>query len=296
MRYISPLRYPGGKAKMAPFFSRLIQAQEQRATTYAEPFAGGAGAALALLTDGVVDTIELNDKNPGIYEFWRNVFTRNARMARLVERTKPTVSQWHRHRETYLAAGPNSDPFELGFATFFLNRCNRSGILSARPIGGLEQTGRWLIDARFNGPALADRIRHLGSLSARVGLSNLDALEFMQLLEPRGAGVFAYVDPPYVGQGEELYMQAFDGPAHAALSTVLARTSLQWALTYDDHEDVKSLYADQLMATFGIAHTAQTQHVGTELLVFSEHLRVPDLQVLPNREGALLPRPALQHA
>uniref|UniRef100_UPI00404B41F4 DNA adenine methylase n=1 Tax=Brachybacterium sp. GPGPB12 TaxID=3023517 RepID=UPI00404B41F4 len=66
MRYLSPLRYPGGKARLAPYLARLITAQDPEPRQYAEPFAGGAGAALHLLHDGVVDRIHLNDLNPGI--------------------------------------------------------------------------------------------------------------------------------------------------------------------------------------------------------------------------------------
>lgn len=42
MRYLSPLRYPGGKARLAPFFTRLIRSQVPASTHYAEPYADGA--------------------------------------------------------------------------------------------------------------------------------------------------------------------------------------------------------------------------------------------------------------
>ena len=73
MRYLSPLRYPGGKARLAPFIGALVRAQDPVPTRYSEPYAGGAGAALRLLADGVVSHVHINDANPGLAAFWRTV-------------------------------------------------------------------------------------------------------------------------------------------------------------------------------------------------------------------------------
>lgn len=288
MRYISPLRYPGGKARLAPFFERVIRAQQHVPQQYAEPFAGGAGAALRLLVDRVSTTIHLNDLNVGIAAFWKAVFEEGEALARAVETADVTVDTWHAAHELYM------DPkivegFELGFATFFLNRTNRSGILDARPIGGLEQTGNWKIDARFNRANLAERIRMLYSFRRSVKLYNLDALKFLEVIEPEGKDAFVYVDPPYIQQGDDLYMHAFDAEAHSALSLRLSMTTLPWVLTYDTHKRISDeLYASHRCATFDISHTAQNQHVGSEYVLFSEALVVPDLQVTPNRTALLL--------
>lgn len=288
MLYLSPLRYPGGKAKMADFFARTIQAQSSPAAVYAEPFAGGAGAALRLLEDEVVNRIILNDKNPGIFEFWQNVYRRTDQFVDEIRRTLPTVDEWRVHREIYMNPA-EADPYELGFATFFLNRCNHSGILSARPIGGLDQQGNWKIDARFKPEYLAKRIEHIARRRDQVELHNLDALEFMTLLESDDDSIFTYVDPPYIQQGEELYMQQFGDQQHLDLSERLERTDLQWVLTYDDHKTISDdLYKGRRCAAFGIAHTAQKQHIGREYIVFADDLIVPDLQVLPNRAAEYL--------
>lgn len=47
--YYSPLRYPGGKGKLAPFMKKIIDATGHKGGIYIEPFAGGAGVALDLL-------------------------------------------------------------------------------------------------------------------------------------------------------------------------------------------------------------------------------------------------------
>jgi DNA adenine methylase len=69
----SPLRYPGGKAKLFPFFSELIFKNGIRGVEYFEPYAGGAGLAIKLLTNGLVSRVHLNDLDVAIYAFWKSI-------------------------------------------------------------------------------------------------------------------------------------------------------------------------------------------------------------------------------
>ena len=96
MRYISPLRYPGGKGRLAPYITRLIAAQPVRPSSYAEPFAGGAGAALRLLVDEEVRSICINDLNPGIAAFWRCVFYNTEAFVTRIETDDVSVEAWHK--------------------------------------------------------------------------------------------------------------------------------------------------------------------------------------------------------
>jgi DNA adenine methylase len=279
-RYLSPLRYPGGKARLAPYLANLICGQPVRPTVYAEPFAGGAGAALRLLADETVQAIWLNDLCPGIAAFWRSVFFDTEGMARQIEAARVDLDYWHEARAVFSAPQSHSDA-ELGFATFYLNRCNRSGILGARPIGGLNQDGRWKIDARFNRQALADRVRRLGQYRRRVQISQLDARDFLRQVEPFGNNVFLYVDPPYVSQGEGLYLDSLSYDDHKELADQLTESSMPWLLTYDVAARVtESLYCGLRTAQFNIAHTAQRQHVGRELAVFGPTLEVSGINII----------------
>lgn len=265
---------------MAPYLSALLRSQQPRPHAYAEPFAGGAGAALKLLVDEVVRRIYINDLSPGIAAFWRSVFTETEALARMVEDASVNIDAWHRWRSVFEAPGTSST-LELGYATFFLNRCNRSGILSARPIGGLDQTGRWKIDARFNAKELASRIRLLGAYRKRVRITELDARDFLRLLEDEDASTFAYVDPPYIVQGADLYLDGLTGEDHRELAELLRVSRLRWMLTYDVHDSITDeFYTGLRAARFSIAHTAQLQHVGSEYVVFSDNLAVPHLNLI----------------
>jgi len=285
-RFLSPLRYPGGKARFSPFMASLIRSQPSRATYYAEPFAGGAGAALRLLADEVVRAVLINDLSPGIAAFWRSQFMHADELADRIERAVVSIDEWHNQRDIFMNADDHDD-LSLGYATFFLNRCNRSGILNARPIGGLKQEGKWKIDARFNRKELADRVRYLGGFKRRVSVSQSDGRDFLSSIEYLGDRVFIYVDPPYLGQGDDLYMNSLSAADHSKLSAQLRQSACPWMLTYDvDDKVTTELYAGLRIARFDIAHTAQRQHVGRELLVFSSKLSVSSIQVLAGANAA----------
>lgn len=289
--YLSPLRYPGGKARLAPYLARVLASQSVPVDTYCEPYAGGAGAGLKLLADGHVARVIINDLNPGIAAFWRSVFFDNDSLARLVADCSVDIANWHQQRSVYLAGG-GGDDLTLGFATFFLNRTNRSGILNARPIGGLKQTGNWLIDARFNKSDLVRRIRSLKQFASHVDVREERAIELIRTLNRRTKPVLLYVDPPYVVPGEELYLTDHSWPEHQSLESVLTKSPHPWILTYDADDRTRALYREFRCLRFGISHTAQVQKVGREFMFFSRGLRVPDRHVMRD-EGAWVPKPAI---
>jgi len=128
----SPLRYPGGKTGYASLLKKVIDANDLRGCDYAEPFAGGAGAAITLLLDNYVDSIYLNDFDPSIYCFWKAILSKTSEFIKKVKETEITIDEWKRQREIYRKQ--NSQRYlSLGFATFYLNRCNRAGIIGANP-------------------------------------------------------------------------------------------------------------------------------------------------------------------
>ncbi len=282
-RYLSPLRYPGGKGRLAAFVGRLIEQQPKRAARYIEPFAGGAGVGLRLLFEEYVDEIVLNDLNPGIAAFWRSLFSRPDDLLEKLDETEASIDEWHRQQTVYHDA--HASDLDRGFATFYLNRTNRSGILDARPIGGLEQTGKWLIDARYDKQALAKRIRTLARYSSRVVISEEDGIALIErhLAEPDS---FIYADPPYLGQGDDLYLDTLTWADHQRLANLLTPAPQSWFLTYDaDPRITGDLYRGLRCAIFETSHTAAQQHVGTEYAVFASDLIVASLDGLGSGEA-----------
>ncbi len=278
-RYLSPLRYPGGKGRLGKFVAELIAAQPRRASRYVEPFAGGAGVGLSLLYHEHVDEIILNDMDAGVAAFWRALFDQTEELIDLVRNANVTIDEWHRQHEVHQQR-PDDD-LQLGFATFFLNRTNRSGILNGRPIGGLNQTGRWLIDARYDGDRLAERMRRMAAFATRVTVCSEDGIALVAR-ELQHDSTFIYADPPYLQKGEDLYLDTLRWADHQRLAAVLADAT-GWFLTYDHDPRVLRLYPHLRCASFGIAHTAAIQHVGSEYAVFAADLVLPPLHNLGHR-------------
>jgi DNA adenine methylase len=282
-RYLSPLRYPGGKGRLARFVAQLLGHQSPRPRRYVEPFAGGAGVGLRLLVDEHVDEIVINDLNPGIAAFWRAVFEQPDALLQRTATCEVTIDEWRRQRAVYLAKP--KDDVELGFALFFLNRTNRSGILDARPIGGYDQSGRWKIDARFDRQGLEARLRALSQYGSRVSVREIDGIDLIS--EHLGdSEAFIYADPPYLGKGDHLYLDTLGWEDHVRLAQLLQRGG-RWFLTYDaDPRITNDLYADLRCAEFTMSHSAAVQHVGQEYAVFASSLTVPGLAALGGGEGA----------
>lgn len=271
---VSPLRYPGGKAALYPFLRQVIRTNGLAGCTYVEPYAGGAGAGLSLLVTGQVARVVINDLDPAIAAFWHTLVDEpDALMAR-VRKVRLSVREWRRQKEIYSAAD-TSDLAALGFATFYLNRTNRSGVLNGGPIGGLDQTGNYKIDARFNRSDLVERIRVIALYAKRITVTSRDGAAVIKQYA-RSADAFIYADPPYFEKAGSLYLNTFQPDDHEALAAVLnARADTKWLLTYDNVARVAELYPDRRRQTFGLHYSAHRVTKATEVMVIADALQVP---------------------
>ena len=271
----SPLRYPGGKSSLYPLIAQILRVNNFEHRQYVEPFAGGCGLALDLLYGGHVCDIHINDIDPGVWAFWESALNHTRDLTQLIERTPVTIDQWHRQRSIF-SDGSVDDPLTLGFATFFLNRTNRSGVIKqAGAIGGQNQTGHYKIDCRFNREVLVRRVRRVAKYRSRIHLSRLDALNFIQecadlLPSPN----FFYVDPPYCSKGSKLYTNFYGLEDHANLASLMLCLDNPWVVTYDNEPDIKRLYRGRRHLQLEVNYSLETKRVGTELLIPSKGLRV----------------------
>lgn len=288
---LSPLRYPGGKASLAGFFGDVIAALGIEHARYIEPYAGGVGAGIALLREGIVDQLVVNDIDPAVYAFWRSAVEENASLIELVATTPLTIEEWRKQRDIYRTRD-ETDMLRLGFAFFFLNRTNRSGILNAGVIGGQLQHGKYKIDARFNRETLIERLAAIGKLADRIDVTDLDGRTVIQQYA-KEASSFMYIDPPYVQAGSQLYLNAFDGRDHKALAAVVnAISQAHWLVTYDAAPLIENLYRDRFQCRLELTYSARYPGQAEELLVASSSVAdvIRGLQlkevVLAEEEGA----------
>lgn len=266
----SPLRYPGGKASLADFFATAIEALRLDKPTYVEPYAGGAGAGLDLLYRGVVERVVINDLDRSIYSVWISMLNQTDAFLARLDATPLTVDEWRRQREIYRARDDKDiDPLDLGFATFYLNRTNRSGVLRGGIIGGLEQRGTYKMGARFNRATLRARIEQLAAYRSKVRVSNQDGVARLRHWLPK-ENVFAYVDPPYYAKGSFLYLNSFNEAQHADLARLLnTHADANWVLTYDLAPEIEALYAERTTLEFNLHYSAHRREKASELMVVS---------------------------
>ena len=279
LRHISPLRYPGGKASLADFLEDVIDLNDLRGCPYFEPYAGGAGAALTLLERNAVNEIYINDADTRVFAFWKSVLGETERFADRVLSVPLTMDEWQRQREICSNSGSHLE-FDVGFSAFYMNRCNRSGVISgAGPIGGLQQTGKWKLDARFSRGTLAQRIEQVGKKREQIHLFNLDAIEFLKSTLPVGRArrkAFVYLDPPYVNKGQRLYLNAYRPEDHAGIARYMSSQKvLPWLMSYDDSQLIKELYCEQRVFRLPIRYSLQEKKSAAELIISPSDLILP---------------------
>ncbi|MEE6148098.1 DNA adenine methylase [Olsenella sp. YH-ols2223] len=277
----TPLRFPGGKSKIYPFIISLIEANDLRGCTYAEAFCGGAGLAMKLLLRDDVSKVVLNDYDPAVYSIWDAVVNHSDELCDYIETVPLDMNQWYACRDIYRSA--SSPSFALGKAAFYLNRTNRSGILTGGVIGGKAQTGAYKIDARFNRATLCRKVRAIAARAADITLCNLDALVFMKEIAPAMENnSLLYLDPPYVKKGPGLYENSFTDNDHRVLAKSMRSYGGKWMVTYDTDALVNELYApsDDWGITVGeieVTYSASsTRNVATERLVLSPGMKMPE--------------------
>jgi DNA adenine methylase len=274
----TPLRYPGGKSSITPFLEEVINLNGIRGGVYVEPYAGGAGAALNLLFNEVVERIVINDLDPCVFSFWRALIDHTNEFLCRIESTPLNLDEWHR-QEAILKNWPNHDTLDVGYATFFLNRCNYSGILKAGPIGGKTQSGKYTLDVRFNHGDLMDKVVRIADHADRIDVYNLDALELLTAVVPRlQEPVLVYLDPPYYEKGSQLYLNAYTHADHAKLANLMSDVGedVHWVMTYDDAQQIRSLYEANWVETYSLNYFIHHARQGNELMIAPPNVTLPE--------------------
>lgn len=282
MRHKSPLRYPGGKAKLVPFIEELFKSNRLADGHYAEPYAGGASVALSLLYDEYARHVHINDLDRSVYAFWWAALERTEQLVQWIRDTPLTLKHWRRQKAIQVRK-ETADLLELGFSTFYLNRTSRSGIISSGGIiGGNDQTGPWTMDARFNKPELIRRVERLADYRSRITLTNLDAIDFLARLStflPDKS--LTYLDPPYFAKGQRLYANYYQLSDHQQIADLVESYPHCWLVSYDYQPEVLSLYRRHRCLVYSLRYTASTRQRGSEVMFFSGDLQIPETRSLP---------------
>ena len=279
MEHYSPLRYPGGKGKIADYFKQIIKKNSLYDGIYVEPYAGGAAVALSLLFNEYVSKIIINDIDKSIYAFWHSIINRTNDFCKLIEITPITINEWKKQKKVQ-SNKEKEILLKLGFSTFFLNRTNRSGIINAGVIGGLYQTGKWKIDARYNKQDLINRIKKISLYKDRIIIYNKDATKLIRTLRKslHSSKVIFYFDPPYYIKGKDLYLNYYENRDHNEISTEIKKIeNKKWIITYDNVNYIRELYKNYRKRKFSINYSAGKNNRGEEIMIFSDNLKLVNI-------------------
>ena len=274
--YPSPLRYPGGKRKLANYVKLVMLENGLVGSDYIEPYAGGASVALTLLFEEYADHVHINDLNPSIFAFWKAVTEEPDELCSRISATKVSIKEWERQRA--LQDAQDVLNIDLAFSTFFLNRTSRSGVIGGGIIGGWDQTGKWKIDARFNRDDLIGRIQKIARFSSRMTITGKDASEYLTrdllaIEEP-----FIYLDPPYYAKGADLYQSFYRHDDHAAIASLVKSLTDPWIVSYDAAAEIQRLYSDCPSLRYDLYYSAADRYHGSEVMFFSHGLGIPEVE------------------
>jgi DNA adenine methylase len=270
---LSPLRYPGGKTQLYDFVKHTIKLNELENPIYCEAFSGGAGLAISLLLKNDVDSIILNDYDPAIYSFWYAILNETDRFISMINNADISIDNWYAQKRIFEALHEQQQySFELGFATFFLNRTNRSGIITGGPIGGYSQDSKYNLGCRYNKNTLINKISNIAQHRNRIELYNLDANVLIEniLTDVPSEQLFVYFDPPYYKQGKNLYTNFFNDHDHQNLSNSIRRMdTFYWVATYDNEPRIREIYNDRPILEYSLRYSANRIRKEKELFFSS---------------------------
>ena len=264
---------------MVDYVKRLFEVNDLMDGTYIEPYAGGASVALSLLFSEYASKIKINDIDRSIYAFWHSVLNETEAFCRMVADTPVNMETWHAQREVQQHK-QEVELLVLGFSTFFLNRTNRSGILSGGVIGGKEQTGNFKIDARFNKEDLIERIESVAEYADRIELTSMDAVELIKSIKKPTEKTFCYLDPPYYVKGRDLYLNYYDDDDHRAIAKAIKKYKGKWIISYDAVVFIRELYKDYRQKEYYLSYSAGNPAKGKEIVVYSDGLVIPEVEIV----------------
>lgn len=277
--FYSPLRYPGGKNRLSAFIGKICIDNNINGH-YVEPYSGGASIALFLLLEGFVKKITINDRDRSIYAFWHSVLNKTEQLCEKIENAELTINEWKKQK-IIQTNKKNADLLTLGFSTFYLNRTNRSGIINAGVMGGIEQNGNYLMDCRFNRPELIKRVKKIAKYKKNIRLYKKDAIKLIEKiqLESEINNVVFYFDPPYYLKASTLYMDHYEEKNHKKISEkIKSIQNIKWIVSYDNVPEIQMLYADYPKKEFSFKHSAYEIREGKEIMFFSENIEQPKIE------------------
>lgn len=235
----SPLRYPGGKNRVA----KMLLEHMPPHTDYREIFAGGAAL---FFSKPRVKKNWLNDLHPGLCAFYRAVqkhFDQFAALCRQQDGSlRARFDEWAARRDLMDATGDEM-LVERAVQYYFLNRT----VWGGRVVYDPRRKSRLYFSNPSGWSNLEKKLAHLSAISEKLRGVKITCDGYQKCLAGATADTLIYADPPYFRESvghitDRLYDKSFDYDCHRKLAALLKKTKAKVMVSYDDCPEIRELY------------------------------------------------------
>ena len=238
----SPLRYPGGKTRVAKLFAPYFPEHAE----YREIFAGGA--AIFFFKPRARKSW-LNDLHPGLYALWRTLrddFDAFAETCREQNGDRRKLfNYWAFDRTDLMTARRGDHLLERAVQYYYLNRT----VWGGRVVFDPKRKSRLYFSNPEGWSRLDKKLAHLRQVSAKLQGVKITRWGYDKCLAGATADSFIYADPPYYRESlghptDQLYDRSFTVADHEKVAEQLNGTPAKVMVSYENCSAVRRLYRD----------------------------------------------------
>jgi len=236
----SPLRYPGGKTRVAKML--LEFAPEHGA--YREPFVGGGAL---FFRKPKAERNWINDLHPGLYALYvtlRDDFEAFAELCRQQTGDRRKLFDYWVGRRDLMEAEEDDSLLERAVQFYYINRT----VWGGRVVYDPNRQSRLYFSNPQGWNLLEKKLAHLKLVAEKLRGVTITCLPFEQCLADADEDTFIYCDPPYIRDTDchptdKLYDKSFGQDCHQRLADLLRDTPAAVMLSYDDCPEARRLYS-----------------------------------------------------
>jgi DNA adenine methylase len=253
----SPLRYPGGKSRIA---KNIVQNFPEFAE-YREPFLGGGSVFIEAKQRFSNKKFWINDAYFELFKFWEQAQIDVETLQNQIIELKNNFADG---KELYKHLKSNN--LDTATAFFIFNRITFSGTALS---GGYSESA---FRGRFTLSSI-ERLKPLQKLLENVKITNLD---YENLLNANGENVFLYLDPPYYSAQKSM-LYGKKGNLHKnfdyeRFAETVKSCKHKWLITLDDCEYIRELFKFAEIAplkfSYGMRNVnKKSNQTGNELII-----------------------------